>query len=124
MMNPISMLVRAILRYWAKKKRNREYWRRHNRLYPGGSTQSNEWKQLRLQIIRRDRYRCSRCGCSGRFPRRSRWEPFVPTGPYVGLHVHHIHPLSKGGSNNPANLQTLCISCHEGITGRRLKGAR
>jgi len=134
-MNPISRIVQAIRQWWtimkeereyrlAKERRDREYWQHHNRLYPGGSTQSQEWQQLRLQVLRRDHYRCVQCGRSGRFPRRNRWQPFIPTGPYVGLHVHHIQPLSRGGTNYPANLETLCIYCHETVTGRRLRGAR
>ena len=27
-------------------------------------------------------------------------------------HIDHIRPLSNGGSNDPSNLQVLCISCH------------
>lgn len=123
-MNPVSSIIRAIQDWLATRRREREYWQRHDALYAGGSQQSPEWQQLRLQILRRDHYRCVQCGRSGRFPRRSRWEPFKPTGPYVGLHVHHIKPLSRGGSNNWENLQTLCVSCHENVTGRRLKGAR
>jgi 5-methylcytosine-specific restriction endonuclease McrA len=123
-MNPISMIIKAIQDWLAGQKEESEYWQRHDTLYAGGSRQSHEWQQLRLQVLRRDHYRCVRCGRSGRFPRRSRWEPFVPTGPYVGLHVHHVNPLSRGGSNNPENLETLCIWCHENETGRHLKGAR
>jgi 5-methylcytosine-specific restriction endonuclease McrA len=123
-MNPISKFIKVIQNWLAEQKREREYWQSHDKLYAGGGRQSQEWQRLRSQTLRRDHYRCVQCGRSGRFPKRSRWEPFVPTGPYVGLHVHHVRPLSRGGSNNPENLQTLCIRCHETETGRPLKGAR
>ncbi|HYY49042.1 MAG TPA: HNH endonuclease [Thermoplasmata archaeon] len=126
MRNPFRAFARAIVHWQRKRAADRAFWRRHDALYPGGSLRSEEWANLRLQIIRRDRYRCVRCGRSGRFPRRRRgWgEPFVPEGPRIGLQVDHIIPLSRGGTNNPANLQTLCKSCHERKTGRRLKGPR
>lgn len=34
----------------------------------------------------------------------------------VATEVHHINPLTKGGSNNPENLMALCKSCHSKIT--------
>ncbi len=30
--------------------------------------------------------------------------------------VHHIRPLSDGGTHDPANLMALCKSCHSRIT--------
>jgi len=32
--------------------------------------------------------------------------------------VHHIKPLSRGGTNDPSNLMALCTSCHSQITAR------
>ena len=28
------------------------------------------------------------------------------------LHIHHINPLSRGGSNTMGNLEVVCITCH------------
>jgi len=79
-----------------------DYWAAHDRLYPGGSARSQEWGWLRDVILARDGRRC--CVCGG-----------------VGvLQVDHIQPLSRGGQNAFANLWTLCKSCHEAKTGRRL----
>jgi 5-methylcytosine-specific restriction protein A len=33
--------------------------------------------------------------------------------------VHHIVPLSEGGSNEEKNLMSLCRSCHEKIHRER-----
>lgn len=33
-------------------------------------------------------------------------------GSTVNLQVHHIKPLSRGGSNKRLNLITLCSGCH------------
>ena len=32
--------------------------------------------------------------------------------------VHHILPLSRGGSHDDANLMALCKPCHSEITAR------
>ena len=32
--------------------------------------------------------------------------------------VHHIRPLSKGGTHDESNLMSLCTSCHSRITAR------
>jgi len=62
-----------------------------------------DWDTRRIAVLQRDSYTCSNCG--------------VRSGPYGGdsappLHVHHVVPLSDGGSNRLSNLTTLCESCH------------
>lgn len=57
-----------------------------------------DWDDIRKKILQRDGYRCQRCGRTD-----------------TELHVHHIVPLSKGGSSDPSNLITLCRECHESI---------
>ena len=57
----------------------------------------------------RDRYRaahplCERCLERGRI---------TPT-----QEVHHIKPLSQGGTNDCGNLRALCTPCHSEITAR------
>jgi hypothetical protein len=57
---------------------------------------------IRYDILARDR-KCKLCG----------------RGPDDAiLHVDHIVPRARGGSNDPSNLQVLCAECNQG------KGAR
>lgn len=35
----------------------------------------------------------------------------------IAQDVHHIKPLSEGGTNEAGNLMSLCHSCHSRITG-------
>ncbi len=59
-----------------------------------------DWSQRAEKVKERDRS-CTSCG-SHRF-----------------LQVHHITPLSKGGSNKLSNLVLLCESCHKKEHGGR-----
>lgn len=52
------------------------------------------WEKIRSEILLRDHFRCQECGY------------------YKHLEVHHIIPRSEGGSDDPANLTTLCRKCH------------
>lgn len=50
--------------------------------------------RLRRRILDRDGWRCTRCGAAGQ------------------LEVHHRHEVRDGGTDDPANLETLCKQCH------------
>lgn len=63
-------------------------------------------KALKLQIFERDGHRCRWCG-----------RPETPIGeitstPPVSLTIDHIFPVSRGGTSDPDNLQTLCNRCN------------
>jgi hypothetical protein len=55
---------------------------------------------LRNWILRRDRYKCQKCGAS------------PANDPSVILTIDHIIPFSKGGKTVADNLQTLCRACN------------
>jgi 5-methylcytosine-specific restriction endonuclease McrA len=50
--------------------------------------------ELRWAVFRRDGYACLYCGSES------------------NLSVDHIFPVSRGGGNDPDNLQTLCRDCN------------
>lgn len=56
-------------------------------------------RQIRFRIFDRDNFTCQYCG---------------QKAPNVVLHVDHITPVSKGGSNDEANLTTACSACNSG----------
>jgi hypothetical protein len=55
----------------------------------------DNWPQLRQTVLTRDGNRCGNCGSTS------------------NLMVHHIVPLSRGGTNQVSNLRTLCEDCHK-----------
>jgi len=61
---------------------------------PRPNERRNVTGALRTRVLERDAYRCVQCGS------------------HVGLQVDHIHPVSRGGTNDFENLQTLCKPCN------------
>ncbi|HUL39508.1 MAG TPA: HNH endonuclease [Methanomassiliicoccales archaeon] len=84
------------------------------------------WLRLKGAVLRRDRYACQDCGEMFGRARRKLWDQAVRRGQggyrWESLEVHHIIPRSKGGSDHPGNLKTLCPSCHRKYTSEQLCG--
>jgi len=56
-------------------------------------------KKLRFEVLKRDGYVCQYCGHGA---------------PKVVLHIDHIVPVARGGSNDIENLVTACEACNSG----------
>lgn len=98
------------------------------------------WQYLSQKIMRRDGYKCVKCGDDKRFvnePRNAfnyltgrrerRWEQVS------NLEVDHIREVANGGDMwDESNLQTLCRKCHKAKTkyynkferGKKLSGVK
>jgi hypothetical protein len=57
---------------------------------------------IRWKVLKRDNYTCVKCGKS---PGKDK---------NIELEIDHIIPVSKNGSNEIENLQTLCYECNQG----------
>jgi len=62
------------------------------------STRGIFWHSYRFEALKRDNFSCQECGVKRRDQE---------------LDVHHIRPLSRGGTNELDNLITLCKECHK-----------
>lgn len=62
-------------------------------------------KKTRFEVFKRDSFKCQYCGRSA---------------PEVILHVDHISPVAKGGTNDIFNLVTSCADCNGGKGAREL----
>lgn len=71
-----------------------------------GKTRRDIPPGLRYKILKRDNFRCVKCGRS------------PATDPAVQLQVDHKLSWSNGGDNSEANLQTLCSDCNLGKSNR------
>ena len=79
-----------------------------------GSRQSrgygSQWDRQRLLILERDGGLCQPCARAGRVQ--------------GGRTVDHILNKAQGGTDDPANLQTICDPCHASKTHRESLAAR
>ncbi len=60
---------------------------------------------IKIEVFKRDNYTCHECGA----------------GREAKLHVHHIMPVARGGTDEMSNLITLCDSCNMAIGNRIYK---
>jgi 5-methylcytosine-specific restriction protein A len=59
------------------------------------------WQQLRAEVWMRDGGRCRGHYCTE-----------APPLALEVVHIDHILPLRRGGTNHPDNLRVLCRRCH------------
>lgn len=101
-------IVGDVLCAWAKRyrrdKRRREY---QDRRLANDAEHARVTRAMRYDVLRRDNFRCVRCG-------RGREDG-------VKLHVDHIVPVSRGGKSTMDNLQTLCEDCNLGKGNKYLE---
>jgi 5-methylcytosine-specific restriction endonuclease McrA len=58
----------------------------------------HQWREVRQFVYERDGGKCRYCDSLTR---------------YDECHIHHVLPLSEGGTNHPTNLKTSCVECHK-----------
>ncbi|NIF20589.1 HNH endonuclease [Candidatus Pantoea multigeneris] len=89
---------------YCEEHRN-EGWEQHQ----GGKTRhqrgyGSKWDVIRARILKRDRHLCQEC--------------LRQQKPAPASTVDHIKPKAHGGTDDDANLQALCWSCHKGKTAK------
>ncbi|MCJ2069165.1 hypothetical protein MKK75_10175 [Methylobacterium sp. J-030] len=81
----------------------------NQKLYPGGSIRSPEWRAIRDTILKRARFHCE--GTSRVFECRAvHGDPHPETGKRVVLTIAHLDHDPR--HNDPGNLRALCQRCH------------
>ena len=75
--------------------------------FPQHKTKRNISWRLRFVIMKRDNFKCQKCGRSPSFD------------PTVQLQVDHILAWTKGGETEMNNLETLCMECNIGKSNLR-----
>lgn len=63
-----------------------------------------QFEEIRNQIWAEKQHKCVNCGAES------------------NLHLHHIVPLSLGGTNNIDNIVPLCEECHSKVHKLNMKG--
>ncbi len=92
--------ARVALPGWTDPRRGT----RHERGY------GTAWDALRLAILQRDAGLCVPCRTAGRVT--------------PATEVDHVVNRARGGTDDPANLQSICMACHNAKTARESAGSR
>lgn len=86
-----------------QKKRDREY-EKYQRDPKTRHRYGRSWQKVRKRYITANPL-CERCLKEGRLTKAEQ--------------VHHILPLSEGGTSDESNLMSLCANCHAKIHAQR-----
>src|SRR6185369_6423015 len=87
----------------------------------------HDWQYIRRQVEKRDRGVCASCGCDTKKVERILWHSDgLPEGRKMLFgtdrggrgfwEADHIKQVAEGGTNELANLRTLCVGCHAAET--------
>lgn len=106
------------IKHWGSSGKKNPMFGKFGKLNPnwnGGGTPERQcaytrwaWKELAKEILKRDGYKCRKCGAN--YKQKSK------------LVVHHIKPWAKYSELRfkPNNLLTLCEICHKKIHKRKI----
>lgn len=97
--------IRVFLKKGAQKNEFDKWLKNDELKFRNLHTYPDDWGIRREYVASRDRFTCRICSRKG----------------WLGFHVHHLKPLSNGGTNDPANLIYLCKICHENQHEHMLK---
>ena len=67
---------------------------------------------MRVRILMRDKYICQPCLRAGRLTALVVGDRMHPRG----AQVDHIMPKADGGTDDTANLEAICRTCHDAKT--------
>lgn len=86
---------------WMTPEEYKGEFRRHGNICAAHRRQRRSpiGRRLRFAILRRDGFKCRYCG---------------RPAPEVALHVDHVLPVVRGGTDEPDNLVTACPDCNHG----------
>ena len=86
---------------------------------------SGEWKKLRV-IKKRDNYECQECKREGRLSIETNEYSESGKGKKIQLLVHHIKELELHPdlALDEANMETVCVDCHNKEHGRDFKNMK
>jgi 5-methylcytosine-specific restriction protein A len=85
------------------KKQEQTFYNKFRRNPETNKRYGSKWRKIRAAYISAHPL-CEECKAQGRL--------------VAAQEIHHIVPLSEGGTNEWANLRALCKSCHSMITAK------